>query len=271
MEMPPMIYGTAWKKERTEELVYQALSAGFRAIDTACQPKHYNEKLVGAAITRFLDTGIDRSQILIQTKFTSERGQDPTSIPYDPKASLSEQVQSSFEVSLKNLNTDYLDSWVLHGPLDTFAETMEVWRAMEEIYQQKIVKQLGISNCYDVDYFRRLLMEAKIKPAVIQNRFYHQSGYDVEIRKECRQRGIGYQSFWTLTANPHILSNPSLTAVSRRLGKTPEQIFFCYLIAKGITPLTGTTDLNHMTEDLDVFQFELSSDDVAALDCLVPH
>ena len=89
MSVPWIIYGTAWKKDLTAELVYQAVQNGFRAIDTACQPKHYNEAGVGVALHNLYSSGIvTREDIFIQTKFTSVHGQDPTNIPYDIDAPL---------------------------------------------------------------------------------------------------------------------------------------------------------------------------------------
>lgn len=120
VKIPLQIYGTAWKKERTADLVAMALDKGFRGIDTACQPKHYNEPLVGEGIAR---SGIERSELFLQTKFTPFRGQDPNNCPYDPTSSLEDQIKQSLAVSLENLKTDYLDSLVMHSPLATLEET----------------------------------------------------------------------------------------------------------------------------------------------------
>eukprot|EP00899_Mesostigma_viride_P002169 jgi/Mesvir1/11953/Mv26163-RA.1 len=124
--VPRIIYGTAWKKDRTADLVYQAVMTGFRAIDTACQPKHYKEPGVGEALLRLAADGISREQIFLQTKYTPVGGQDPNDIPYDPSAPLAEQVKQSVAKSLSNLHTDYLDSLVLHSPLPTIPQTLEV-------------------------------------------------------------------------------------------------------------------------------------------------
>ena len=127
---PRIIYGTAWKKQRTEELVSQALASGFRGIDTACQPKHYNEAGVGAAVAASERSGLGRAELYLQTKFTAVDGQDPLQIPYDPKASLPDQVAQSVGASLRNLQTDYLDCLVLHSPMRHMRETQDVWQAM---------------------------------------------------------------------------------------------------------------------------------------------
>ena len=128
--VPQLIYGTAWKKERTAELVAQALRAGFRGIDTACQPKHYHEPGVGEALAVVAREGVLRSDIFLQTKFSPLRGQDPDNVPYDPSASIDQQVQQSFAVSLRNLGVDTLDSLVLHSPYSEDSDTLEAWGAM---------------------------------------------------------------------------------------------------------------------------------------------
>ena len=142
--------------------------------------------------------------IFLQTKFTSLGGQDPHTVPYDPTASLREQVLQSFSISCKNLHTDYVDSLVLHSPMQSYEETLVVWKAMEEIYNDGGALHLGISNTYDIKLLTRLYDDAAVKPQILQNRFYVRSNYDVEIRKFCSDNTIRYQSFWTLTANPHV-------------------------------------------------------------------
>lgn len=255
--MPCLLYGTAWKKDKTADLVTKAVKYGFRGIDTACQPKHYNEAGVGEAIQRLTSEGITRKDLYIQTKFTPLNGQDPLNIPYERRASLSEQVDQSFEVSKKNLGVNYIDGLILHSPLENMDRTMIVWKAMEQIYSQGGTKLIGISNCYDLEMLKQLYDASFIKPAVLQNRFYKDTNYDNEIRKWCREHKIIYQSFWTLTANPQILSSESLQKAALKYQKSPEQIFFRVLIDIGIVPLTGTCSEKHMQEDLEIFNFDL--------------
>ncbi|HEY8099036.1 MAG TPA: aldo/keto reductase [Methylobacter sp.] len=269
VRIPRIIYGTAWKKDRTAALVEQAIGLGFRGIDTACQPKHYNEAGVGDGVAACLHRGIDRSELYLQSKFTSLSGQDPMQVPYDPNASLSEQVAQSFQASLKNLQSTYLDCLVLHSPLANPQQTMEVWQAMEHIFHSGGVKQLGISNCYDPQQFEHLYRNAMVKPAVIQNRFYAETGYDRAIRDFCREHRIIYQSFWTLTANPHVLTHATLQTLAVKYQRSAAQIFFRYLSQIGIIPLTGTTSESHMCEDLAIFDFELTDDECDALEILL--
>jgi diketogulonate reductase-like aldo/keto reductase len=265
VRLPGIIYGTAWKKGHTAQLVEQAVGLGFRGIDTACQPKHYNEPGVGEGLASCLKAGLDRADIYLQTKFTPVDGQDPARIPYDPKADLAQQVAQSFETSLKNLQTHYLDSLVLHSPLASEREWMEVWRAMEAIFDAGGARQLGISNCYRLDRLEWLYRHSRIKPAVLQNRFHAETGYDRELRRFCRQQGIIYQSFWTLTANPKVLSHSTLQTLAAKHQRTPAQVFFRYLTQIDIVPLTGTTSATHMREDLDIFTFELNSSECEAI------
>ncbi|MEM9072148.1 MAG: aldo/keto reductase [Myxococcota bacterium] len=260
--MPGVVYGTAWKKERTAALVQEALAAGFRGVDTACQPKHYHEPGVGEGLRL---AGVRRDELYVQTKFTPLGGQDPARVPYDPKASLPEQVAQSIQRSLANLHVSCLDALVLHSPLKTFADTMLVWRALEAAVDAGQARQLGISNCYDAAFFERLFNGARIPPAVLQNRFYRDSGYDAHLRRFCTEHRVAYQSFWTLTANPHLLESAPVRAASERHGKTQAQVLFRALTQLGVVPLIGTTSRQHMDEDLAVFAFTLAPPELTAI------
>ncbi len=262
VKMPRIIYGTAWKKDRTGDLVVKAIQTGFRGIDTACQPKHYNEALVGTALQRLKSHGIEREELFLQTKFTPLSGQDPRQMPYDMNAPVEFQVAQSFEASKKNLQTEYVDSLVLHSPMAPHALLMKAWNAMEKIQKTGGARQLGISNCYDPEVFRSLYADANVKPAVVQNRFYQETGYDTNLRHWCSNHGVIYQSFWTLTANPQILASNTVRSIAQKYKKTEAQIFFRYLSQSGIVPLTGTSSEQHMREDLSIFDFELSSEDL---------
>jgi diketogulonate reductase-like aldo/keto reductase len=269
VRIPKIIYGTAWKKDRTAVLVEQAITLGFRGVDTACQPKHYHEAGVGAGLAACLNSGLTRADIYLQSKFTPVNGQDPERMPYDPKASLAKQVAQSFETSLRNLRTSYLDGLVLHSPLATERQLMEVWQAMEAIFDTGGAQQLGISNCYELEQLERLYQKAHIKPAVIQNRFYAETQYDREIRGFCRQHQILYQSFWTLTANTKVLAHGTLQALTSKYERTPAQVFFRYLTQIDIIPLTGTTAEAHMREGLAIFDFELTKNECDAVTALL--
>jgi diketogulonate reductase-like aldo/keto reductase len=265
VRIPRIIYGTAWKKDNTAALVEQAVGLGFRGIDTACQPKHYHEPGAGDGLAACRKLGIGRSELYLQSKFTPLAGQDPLQVPYDARASLSEQVAQSFETSLKNLQTSYLDCLVLHSPLPDQQQLQEVWLAMEQIFHNGGARQLGISNFYDPQEFELFYLNAKVKPAVIQNRFYAKTSYDQSIRDFCLQQGVIYQSFWTLTANPKVLAHPTLQMLATKYQRSSAQIFFRFLNHIDIIPLTGTTSKNHMREDLAITDFALTSDECEAM------
>jgi diketogulonate reductase-like aldo/keto reductase len=267
--VPKIIYGTAWKKAATEQLVSLAIQNGFRGIDTACQPKHYDEAGVGAGVAAGLKQGLTRADLYLQTKFTSLSGQDPLRIPYDPNAALADQISQSVAASLKNLQTDYLDCLLLHSPMPTMAQTQSAWRSFESFVDSKTIRQLGISNCYNRADLERLYESARIKPAVVQNRFYAETGYDRDIRAFCVQNHIIYQSFWTLSANPHLLAHKTITALASNHNRTAPQILFRYLTQIGVVPLTGTKSEIHMREDLAVLDFELTGDERAAIGALL--
>jgi diketogulonate reductase-like aldo/keto reductase len=258
IQVPRIVYGTAWKQADTQRLVSLAIQNGFRGIDTACQPKHYDEAGVGAGIAASLRPGLTRADLYLQTKFTSLSGQDPIRIPYDPKAPLPQQVGQSVAVSLKNLLTEYLDCVLLHSPMPTMTQNMAVWRTLEALVDTGVIRQLGISNCYRLDDLKSLNEAVRIKPAIVQNRFYADTNYDSEIRAYCDRHQIIYQSFWTLSANPQLLSHRSMTAMAAIHSRTAAQILFRYLTQIGVVPLTGTKSETHMREDLGIFDFELS-------------
>ena len=255
--IPKIIYGTAWKKDRTTQLVLDAVLSGFRGIDTAAQPKYYSEKLVGEAL--YVLSGnyqIDRSCIFLQTKFTPLSGQDLNNVPYDKNAELEVQVEQSFKNSLENLRTDYVDALLLHSPFPKFEDTMKVWRKFEMLFEEKKVHRIGISNIYSVEQLKEISQEAKHKPTIIQNRFYPDSNYDLEIRNFCERHLMIYQSFWTLTGNPNVLSDPDFIKISERLKLTKEQLFLKFVMHLGIIPLIGTSNKEHMKKDLELLKLK---------------
>lgn len=269
IRVPRIIYGTAWKKADTQRLVSLAIQIGFRGIDTACQPKHYDEAGAGAGIAAGLKQGLTRADLYLQTKFTSLSGQDLNRVPYDPKAPLPHQVAQSVAVSLKNLQTDHLDCVLLHSPMPTMTQTLAAWRALETLVDSGQVRQLGISNCYRLDDLMGLHEASRIKPAVVQNRFYADTNYDRDIRAFCDRHQIIYQSFWTLSANPHLLAHNTITALCSAYKRTPAQVLFRYLTQLGIVPLTGTKSETHMREDLAIFDLELGKAELRAIEELL--
>jgi diketogulonate reductase-like aldo/keto reductase len=263
------MYGTAWKKEATTALVLRAVEAGFTAIDTANQLIHYEEARVGEALLALAKQGIARDQLFLQTKFTSVNGQDHRT-PYDASADLTTQVKQSFESSLAHLHTDYLDSYVLHGPYyrrGLAAEDWEVWTAIEQLYESKRTKMIGVSNV-SAEQLTLLCAKAKHKPMVVQNRCYAALGWDKDVREVCRANNIIYQGFSLLTANREVFAEPDVRAMAGKYQTGLAQIVFRFAMQIGILPLTGTTNAQHMKEDLQSDQFTLTIDDLQRIETI---
>lgn len=265
-DIPPFIYGTAWKEETTKKLTQKALSMGFSAIDTANQPRHYQEHLVGEALATAECEGTKREALFLQTKFTPANGHDRR-IPYDPSQDIRTQVKQSFQSSLQNLHTDYVDAYLLHGPYSPYGlikEDWEAWGAIEEIYKSGKTKLTGVSNV-NQEQLELLLEKAEIKPMVVQNRCFAIQGWDKSVRESCRAHGVIYQGFSLLTANLPVLQHPHVQKIAQKQGITIPQVIFRFAIQIGILPLTGTTDEQHMKEDLEVLNFELLPEDIEVI------
>lgn len=265
---PFFMYGTAWKEDESRRLTRLAIGAGFRAIDTANQRKHYHEVGVGQGIADAIEAGVvSREDLFLQTKFTYLAGQDER-LPYDPDADFPTQVRQSFASSLEHLGTERIDSYVLHGPSSSegwATADVAVWKTMEELHGTGAIGVLGVSNI-NLEQLKALSSQAEVQPSFVQNRCYARHGWGREVRAFCRERGIVYQGFSLLTANRKEVKLPEITGLAKRLGKTPAQVVFRFALELGMLPLTGTTDEAHMREDLAAFEVELSPEDIAAID-----
>jgi diketogulonate reductase-like aldo/keto reductase len=267
---PDFLYGTAWKEERTPALVELALRVGFRGIDTANQRRHYFEAGVGQGLAAAYRAGVaTRDDLFLQTKFTYRPGQDHR-LPYDPTAKLSEQVAQSMASSLEHLGTDYVDSYVLHGPSSGYDWTdadAEVWDAMKKERDAGRTRLLGVSNV-SLGHLEQMIAADSEAPGFVQNRCYARFGWDREVRMFCRERRIVYQGFSLLTANAEVLRHTVIAGLAARARATAAQIVFAFARSVGMLPLTGTSDAEHMKEDLASSGVELSVDAVRTIEAL---
>lgn len=267
---PVFIYGTAWKEDRTAALTELAIRAGFRAIDTANQRRHYFEAGVGEALESVYRAGIvSRADLFLQTKFTYQRGQDHR-LPYDPSAPLSGQVEQSLAGSLEHLGTDCVDSYVLHGPSSNYGWTdadSEVWDAMCRERDAGRTCLLGVSNV-TLFHLEQMAKAHREPPRFVQNRCFARMGWDRDVRRFCRERNIIYQGFSLLTANLEAIHDPLLGSIAERARATLAQVVFAFARAIGILPLTGTSDAQHMREDLASLHLTLAPDAVEAIECI---
>jgi diketogulonate reductase-like aldo/keto reductase len=268
--MPDFLYGTAWKEDRTAALVELAIRVGFRAIDTANQRRHYFEAGVGEGLAAAYRAGIvTREDLFLQTKFTYQRGQDHR-LPYDSKASLKVQVAQSLASSLEHLATDRVDSFVLHGPSSGYewtADDSEVWEAMRRERDTARTRLLGVSNV-SIEHLDRMAASGLELPTFVQNRCFARTGWDREVRAFCDQHKIIYQGFSLLTAIPEVLRHHPLIALARELSATPAQVIFAFARAVGMLPLTGTTNSEHMKQDLASRELTLPPEVVTAIEAI---
>ncbi len=267
--IPSFMYGTAWKKEATTQLVQLAVASGFTAIDTANQLIHYQEALVGEALLELAKQGVTRESLFLQTKFTPVNGQDHRT-PYDAAADLTTQVAQSFQSSLTHLHTDYLDSYVLHGPYARRGLSdadWEVWAAIESFYDSGKTKMIGISNV-SAEQLSLLCAKARHKPMVVQNRCYAAFGWDKDVRELCRTHKLIYQGFSLLTANREVFTEPAIRSMAAKYQTGLAQIVFRFSQQVGMLPLTGTTNQQHMKEDLQCERFTLAPDELALIETI---
>ncbi len=265
-KLPQIIYGTAWKENRTAGLVKTAVKAGFLGLDTANQKRHYREDFAGEALLELTREGFKREELFLQSKYTYQGGQDHR-LPYDPHSGFGKQVRDSFNSTLKNLHTDYLDSFLLHGPM--YGEGLapadwEVWTEMSKIRKEGAAKMIGASNV-SANQLRELCAKTQMKPEIVQNRCFAVRGWDKDVREFCLANKIIYQGFSLLTANPHVVGSGEVNEIAERLQVTPAEIVLRFAAHIGILPLTGTTNAEHMKQDLAIFRFELSNKDIEAI------
>jgi len=268
--LPDFLYGTAWKEDRTAALTELALRTGFRGIDTANQRRHYFEAAVGEGLAAAYRAKIvTRDELFLQTKFTYQRGQDHR-LPYDPSASLAVQVAQSLASSLEHLGTDQVDSYVLHGPstnCDWTASDGEVWEAMRNERDAGRTRLLGVSNVA-LTHLEQLKTSNSELPAFVQNRCFARFGWDREVRSFCAEHNITYQGFSLLTANRELVHHPSFQALAAELNATPAQVVFSFARALGMLPLTGTSNAEHMKQDLESLQLTLPPELVKAIESI---
>jgi len=268
--VPDFIYGTAWKEDRTPVLTELALRMGFRGIDTANQRRHYFEAGVGQGLAAAYRAGlVTRDDLFLQTKFTYQPGQDHR-LPYDPAAPLSTQVAQSMASSLDHLGTSYVDSYVLHGPASNHDWTdadAEVWEAMRKERDAGRTRLLGVSNV-SLRHLQQMAAARAELPAFVQNRCYARLGWDRAVRSFCHEHKITYQGFSLLTANQEVLLHPLIASLGASANATSAQIVFSFARAIGILPLTGTSDAEHMKQDLAARDLTLPPDAAHAIESL---
>jgi diketogulonate reductase-like aldo/keto reductase len=172
--------------------------------------------------------------------------------------------------SLEHLGTDHVDSYVLHGPASGHGWSgadAEVWAAMVEQRDVGRTRLLGVSNV-SLRHLETMAAAGVELPRFVQNRCFARLGWDREVRAFCAERGIVYQGFSLLTANPEVLRHPLIGGIAARLGATPAQVVFRFAQAVGMLPLTGTSDADHMKQDLASRALALTTDEAETIESL---
>jgi diketogulonate reductase-like aldo/keto reductase len=141
---------------------------------------------------------------------------------------------------------------------------------MESLHDNGRVRLLGVSN-FTLEQLQSLLREARVPPRFVQNRCYASQHWDRHVRALCGAHGMIYQAFSLLTANISVLTHPTLTRIAQRHSKTPQQIIFRFALDVGMLPLTGTTSIQHMRDDLATFDFRLAPNEVEQIENVAAH
>lgn len=245
VEMPQLGFGVFQVPDlkECEEAVSNALAVGYRLIDTAAA--YQNEEAVGQAIAK---SGIKREEIFVTSKlwvsdFTYER------------------AKAGIETSLNKLGLDYIDLYLLHQP---YGDVIGAWKALEEAYHEGKIRAIGVSNFYP-DQLKNLELSVSVKPVLNQievNPWFQQDA-DVAF---IQQEGMRVEAWAPFAEGKHqIFSNEVLTTIGAKYGKTSGQVILRWLLQRDITVIPKTVRRERMVENMDVFDFELTTEDMTAI------
>lgn len=231
-------------RQAIDSILY-ALEIGYRHIDTAAM--YENEKEVGIAVRK---SGISREEIFVTTKlWNSDHGYDNTI--------------KAFQRSLERLGLDYVDLYLIHWPVENLR--LESWRALERLYSDGLCKAIGVSN-YMERHVDEILNNFSIVPAVNQVEF-SPFLYLKELQNYCESKGIALESYSPLTKG-YRLNEPRLIEIARRYDKSTSQILIRWCLQKGMIVIPKSSRNEHIKENADIFDFEISEADMLALDNL---
>jgi 2,5-diketo-D-gluconate reductase A len=235
--------------EQTAEATSAALRAGYRHIDTA--QMYRNEAAVGAAIR---DSGVARSEVFITSKLSNA-------------AHLPADARKAFDNSLSALGTDYVDLFLIHWPLPTRydGDFISTWRTLEEFYRDGRARSIGVSN-FQPHHLRRIHQECEITPAVDQIEIHPYFTQD-DVREFCAEHQIAIEA-WSPIAQGKVLDDPTITEIAARYGKTPAQVVLRWQIERGDIVFPKSVTPARIKENIDIFDFELSGEDVEAISAL---
>ncbi len=244
IEMPLLGLGIydAYGKE-AEQAVSWALETGYRLVDTASM--YRNEREVGNAIRQ---SGLARKEVFVTTKVgNSDQAYDAT--------------LRAFEASEKRLNCDYIDLYLIHWPVKGKRE--QTWKALETLYADKRVRAIGVAN-YLEPFLKELLGYAEVVPVVNQVEFSPYL-YLENLLEECRKQSVVLQAYSPLVRGQR-MTDPKLVALAQKYHKTPAQIMLRWMLQHGVSTIPKSSNLKRIQENFDVFDFQISAEDMAHLD-----
>lgn len=251
VQMPWLGLGVFKAKEGDEvvQAVKSAIRTGYRSVDTASA--YRNEEGVGQGVREALqENGLRREELFITSKvWNSEQGYETT--------------LKSFDDSLMRLGLDYLDLFLVHWPVK--GKYKETWRALEKVYAEGKVRAIGVSN-FQVHHLKDLLSEAKVVPAVNQVEF-HPYLTQKELLRYCREQAIQLEA-WSPLGQGHLLEHETLKGIAAKYGKTVAQVILRWDLQLGVVTIPKSVREARIIENADVFDFELSTEDIQAIDGL---
>lgn len=248
IEMPVLGFGVYQVTDPDEcrQSVLDAISAGYRLIDTATA--YGNEEAVGKAIKQ---SGVAREDLFITTKlWISDAGYD--------------KAKKAFEKSLKNLNLDYLDLYLIHQP---FGDVHGAWRAMEELYHEGKIRAIGISN-FQPDRVMDLIVFNEVVPAVNQIET-HPFNQQIETQRFLEENKVQIESWGPFAEGRNdIFKNELLASIGKKYNKSIAQVILRWLTQRGVVAIPKSVRKERIIENFNIFDFELSADDMAAIAAL---
>ena len=245
VEIPQLGFGVFQiEPEQTREATLMALEVGYRHIDTA--EMYGNEKQVGEAVR---DSDVPRDEVFVTSKL-------------DNGFHAFDDALHAFDQTLKALEFDYVDLFLIHWPLPKVGNYVDTWRALEEIYRSGRARAIGVSN-FQPHHLRRLQDETEITPAVNQIEVHPYLVQD-EVRAYDAERGIATEAYSPI-AQGLVLDDPTIVGIAERLHRTPAQVTLRWHIQRGDIVFPKSVTRERVEENLDIFDFELSDDDMAAI------
>jgi methylglyoxal/glyoxal reductase len=249
IDMPQLGYGVFRVEEGTEleKAVETAIRMGYRSIDTAAI--YGNEKSVGNGVRNAIDAGlVTREELFITSKVWND------GLSYD-------ETIAAYEESLEKMGLDYLDLYLIHWPgKDKY---MESWKALQALYKDGRIKSIGVSN-FEVHHLETLLNEAEIKPVVNQIEF-HPKLTQKEVRTFCEEHNIRVEA-WSPLMNAELLKNDTVQEMAKSVGKSAAQIILRWDLQHGIITIPKSMTESRMKENISLFDFELSEEQMKQLD-----